>query len=260
MSKQDPVTCFPFSLLSEPVSMNTIAKRLIINKATERFNKPSVITTDEEIIAAMNEAAGSKKRRWWNSTPTPDIILSEHERETLRAVKNRAFYLDKGINCCCCQVGIDPLVGFIPVVGDAIGVVLALQVVRMASQADIPRSLLLQMLGNVGIDFIVGLTPIAGDILDILFKCNWRNAELLEEYLLIRRRDQIRAEKGLIHHALPDQHRKTYAEATASTSTAPTFLQQDTVASHSQEPTHGTAQQTQPKKSGYGTFLSWLHS
>lgn len=40
------------------------------------------------------------------------------------------------------------------------------------------------------------MTPIAGDILDILFKCNWRNAMLLEEYLIMRRRDEIRLEKG----------------------------------------------------------------
>jgi hypothetical protein len=29
-----------------------------------------------------------------------------------------------------------------------------------------------------------------------MFKCNWRNAMLLEEYLIIRRRDEIRLEKG----------------------------------------------------------------
>lgn len=40
------------------------------------------------------------------------------------------------------------------------------------------------------------MTPIAGDTLDILFKCNWRNAMLLEEYLILRRMDEIRLEQG----------------------------------------------------------------
>lgn len=32
--------------------------------------------------------------------------------------------------------------------------------------------------------------------MDVLYQCNWRNAMILEEYLFLRRRDEIRAEQG----------------------------------------------------------------
>jgi hypothetical protein len=46
----------------------------------------------------------------------------------------------------------------------------------------------------------IGLAPVVGDLLDAVIKCNWRNAMLLEDYLMLRRRDEIRAEKGLVNH------------------------------------------------------------
>lgn len=41
----------------------------------------------------------------------------------------------------------------------------------------------LRMFLNVVFDFILGLLPIVGDIIDILFRANVRNAELLEHVL-----------------------------------------------------------------------------
>ncbi|SAL96652.1 hypothetical protein [Absidia glauca] len=37
------------------------------------------------------------------------------------------------------------------------------------------------------------------DILDAVVKSNWRNAIILEDYLMVRRRDEIRAERGVSH-------------------------------------------------------------
>ncbi|KAL0075792.1 hypothetical protein J3Q64DRAFT_1666876 [Phycomyces blakesleeanus] len=262
--------------------MTTIAKRLVLGKAAERFNKPSVVATDAEIKAAIEEAAHSKRRHWWQSKATPDIILNERDRNVLRSVKRKAVYLDKGFDCCCCQIGLDPIVGLIPVVGDMISMIMALQIIRIASRADLPRSLLLQMLGNVMMDFLVGLTPVAGDILDVLFKCNWRNAQLLEEYLMVRRRDEIRAEKGLLVHADNDSAR-SYAQVAAaappppkqssstSTSTSAPANQShgiQTHLKHTQPHTQSTTADSvaiaippeQPQKKQYGTFFTWLRS
>ena len=36
---------------------------------------------------------------------------------------------------------------------------------------------------NIIIDFFIGLIPFAGDLADALYKCNTRNAVLLEKYL-----------------------------------------------------------------------------
>lgn len=36
---------------------------------------------------------------------------------------------------------------------------------------------------NIVIDFVVGLVPFAGDLIDAIYKCNTRNAVLLEKHL-----------------------------------------------------------------------------
>lgn len=50
----------------------------------------------------------------------------------------------------------------------------------------LPISVTRRMKMNVILAFVIGLVPIAGDIADILYKCNTRNALLLEQELLKR--------------------------------------------------------------------------
>ncbi|KAI8329929.1 hypothetical protein BC941DRAFT_441625 [Chlamydoabsidia padenii] len=131
-------------------------------------------------------------RRWWSRRPRPEDILTKEERKILKAVKSRAHFLDRGFSCCCIQIGFDGLIGFIPVVGDFIGLIFAMFLVEKAMEAHLPSKLINQMLINIAVDFFVGLVPIIGDILDIMYKCNTRNALLLEEYLIQRRQYQLR--------------------------------------------------------------------
>lgn len=153
-----------------------------------------------------------QKKRWWNKAEKADAILSPQERAILKRVKKRAILLDKGMDCCCCQIGLDGIIGkaifssfvsvpdiddillsgLFPVVGDGIGLLLALQLVHMAMEADLPSSVVSKMMFNITFDFFIGIVPIVGDILDIMFKANTKNAMLLEEYLIQRR-------KGLAH-------------------------------------------------------------
>ncbi|KAI8373858.1 hypothetical protein BD560DRAFT_393776 [Blakeslea trispora] len=169
------------------------AKKRVLGEASNRIrkNRPD-FETNPEVLAAAQEAASKRKQHC-----DPELILSERDRHLLHKVKSRAWSLDQGFHCCCFNIGIDGLVGLIPGIGDVVGAALALQLIKTAYKADLPKWLLGKMLMNVMIDFMLGLTPIAGDILDILFKCNWRNALLFEEYLITRRMDEIRLEKGL---------------------------------------------------------------
>ncbi|KAI9321501.1 hypothetical protein BX666DRAFT_1850871 [Dichotomocladium elegans] len=187
--------------------MNSFVKKTAINRVVENIqNRPSVVESDPEIRAAVEEAMKSTKKHWWKRRPEADIILNPQDRQILRTVKKRAWYLDRGFQCCCFQVGLDGVIGLIPFIGDFVGVLLALYLVRVAARADLPNHILLKMLTNVFVDFILGLTPIAGDILDVLFQCNWRNALILEEYLFLRRRDQIRAELGAAGYGSTQTH------------------------------------------------------
>lgn len=46
--------------------------------------------------------------------------------------------------------------------------------------------MILQMCVNIFIDFVVGLIPFLGDLADVFFKCNTKNAILLEKVLTAR--------------------------------------------------------------------------
>lgn len=59
------------------------------------------------------EANGRHRKWFWNRKQDPYSVLPEHERRILKKVKTRAHLLDKGFSCCCCQIGLDPIIGIV---------------------------------------------------------------------------------------------------------------------------------------------------
>jgi len=94
------------------------------------------------------------------------------------------------------RVGIDPLLGLIPGVGDLAGGVLAAYGILMGWRVGAPAGVLLRMLLNIGIDTLIGEIPLAGDLFDFGWKSNTRNYRLLEQYLL--QPDRTRRQSGLL--------------------------------------------------------------
>jgi len=80
-------------------------------------------------------------------------------------------------------IGLDPLLGLVPGVGDALGAGVALWIVLQAARLGASTSTLLHMLGNVAIDALIGAVPVAGDVFDFAWKANLRNVALLERHL-----------------------------------------------------------------------------
>ncbi|MBI3171011.1 MAG: DUF4112 domain-containing protein [Hydrocarboniphaga effusa] len=81
------------------------------------------------------------------------------------------------------RFGLDALIGLIPGVGDAIGIVLGGWFLVEAARVGAPPGVLARMAGNVAIDALAGVVPVLGDIFDVAFKANLRNARLLEAHL-----------------------------------------------------------------------------
>ena len=81
------------------------------------------------------------------------------------------------------RLGLDPLVGLVPGVGDAAGALVASYVVLQAARLDVPPSTLLRMLANVAIDAVLGTVPVLGDIFDVVWKANLKNVALIEHHL-----------------------------------------------------------------------------
>lgn len=78
------------------------------------------------------------------------------------------------------RIGIDPILGLIPGVGDIIGAALSLYLVREASRLGISKWIVFRMVGNVGVEALIGCVPVLGDLFDAAFKANIRNLRLLE--------------------------------------------------------------------------------
>jgi hypothetical protein len=78
------------------------------------------------------------------------------------------------------RFGLDPLLGlFAPLVGDALGALLACAVVFTAWRRGASAGVLFRMLGNIVLDTAVGSVPFVGDFIDIGLRANRRNLELL---------------------------------------------------------------------------------
>lgn len=80
------------------------------------------------------------------------------------------------------RFGLDPLIGMLPVAGDAAGALLSAYSLLVAFRLGAPAPVLLRMGGNIAIDALVGAVPFLGDLFDFGWKANRRNLLLLESF------------------------------------------------------------------------------
>lgn len=78
------------------------------------------------------------------------------------------------------RIGIDPIIGLVPAVGDLIATALSLYLVYEAARLGLPKRILLRMLGNVALESLMGTFPILGDLFDAVWKANMRNMRLVD--------------------------------------------------------------------------------
>ncbi len=81
------------------------------------------------------------------------------------------------------RVGLDPIVGLVPGLGDLAGAVVGCYGLLLAVQAGAGVPILGRMLVNVMFDAVIGSVPLLGDLFDIGWKANSRNRALLERWL-----------------------------------------------------------------------------
>jgi hypothetical protein len=81
------------------------------------------------------------------------------------------------------RVGIDPLLGLLPIAGDTVTALASLYVVVEAARLGAPGAVLVRMLLNLALDLVAGSVPVVGDLFDAVWKANSRNVALLERHL-----------------------------------------------------------------------------
>ena len=89
------------------------------------------------------------------------------------------------------RVGLDPIIGLVPWVGDLVSPLFTIALLWQAREMALPRVVQTRMLINVAIDAIVGAIPIAGDLFDFAWKANDMNMALLERHALSSRRASV---------------------------------------------------------------------
>lgn len=81
------------------------------------------------------------------------------------------------------RVGLDPIIGLIPGIGDLAGVALSITILFQAARLGVPGSTLLRMGANIGLEALVGTVPIVGDLFDAGWRANARNVRLMEAFV-----------------------------------------------------------------------------
>lgn len=81
-------------------------------------------------------------------------------------------------------IGLDPLLGLIPGIGDALANLIGTIILGLATRLRVPRIVLARMSLNLFINGVVGAVPIAGDLFSVWFRSHARNAALLREAAL----------------------------------------------------------------------------
>lgn len=91
------------------------------------------------------------------------------------------------------RLGLDFLIGLIPVIGDLIMASVSLSIVAVAKSISVPRALRIAMLKNIGIDFLLGLIPFVGDVVDLFYKSNQKNVRIMEKWWVSQNHQQIQS-------------------------------------------------------------------
>jgi hypothetical protein len=77
------------------------------------------------------------------------------------------------------RIGADPLLGLIPLIGDAIATLLGTSILLTARQLNVPWTVVAHMSFNLFKNGLIGSVPFIGDAYSFHFKCNAVNAALL---------------------------------------------------------------------------------
>jgi len=81
------------------------------------------------------------------------------------------------------RVGLDALIGLVPVAGDLVAGLISTYLILQARRLGASRWVIARMAANTAIDTAFGVVPVLGDAFDVLFRANMKNMALLRRHL-----------------------------------------------------------------------------
>ena len=114
-----------------------------------------------------------------------DVPLSGDAEATLERIEWVGDLLDEAVPVpgTDYRVGLDPILGILPVGGDAVAALISLYIVGEAARMGVSKSKLALMVGLVAVDAVVGSIPVLGTLFDAVWKANKWNVEMLKREL-----------------------------------------------------------------------------
>jgi len=99
--------------------------------------------------------------------------------EALARLMDGAFVLP-GTNF---RLGLDAIIGLVPVAGDVISGLVSSYLIWEARQLGASKWLITRMMANTLLDTTLGAIPLVGDAFDVLFRANLKNMALLRAHI-----------------------------------------------------------------------------
>ena len=81
------------------------------------------------------------------------------------------------------RVGLDPILGVLPIAGDSVATVIGLYIVAESARLGVSYGTIARQLLNIAVDLCIGSIPAVGDVFDLTFRSNRRNLYLALEDL-----------------------------------------------------------------------------
>ncbi|MBV7257777.1 DUF4112 domain-containing protein [Pacificimonas sp. WHA3] len=103
--------------------------------------------------------------------------------EVLETVLEKAIRLPVRLPIIGDRVGLDAILGFLPVVGDVIGGIMSSYLIWEARNLGMSKWSLVRMGWNTLFDTAIGFVPFLGDAADVLFRSNTKNLRIVKKHL-----------------------------------------------------------------------------
>ncbi len=108
-----------------------------------------------------------------------DPVSARQRVEAMEMLLERSFRIP-GTNY---PVGLDAIIGLIPLLGEIVTTALGAYIVWEARNLKLPKWKLWRMAGNVAFDAAIGVFPVIGDAADLVFRSNTRNLRIIKKHL-----------------------------------------------------------------------------
>lgn len=114
-----------------------------------------------------------------------DLPLGTDPVSILRRVEMLEYVLERAIALPGIRrkIGLDAVIGLVPVAGDVIAGLLGMYLVWEARNLGMSKWQLARMTANVGFDTLLGAIPVAGDLFDFVFRSNSRNLRIIRKHI-----------------------------------------------------------------------------